>query len=352
MKNNRECRTQKNFSLLTVSQALTTACSFLLLFFSCIAAAEGIANVQANTPHLLSATTSAVKPTRTPPGRRSPTPTAHAPSPTFAATLTTIPSVQANETTPVKVVTPQPTQKQRSNQMPTRISRQPTPSTTSTVRKTSNSQQKSSPLSLFTIGTLFGIGSVMLLMFIGLLLLRKYLMPSARMRPSPSGATPWQRMRINSLDGPISNSNQSLHTQTTLAGISPTTGDIVPETDGYLPTTSNVIHTRRYFSSTTSNFPRGKKQSKLPPAHSLRPTRLKALKNNGILSEPRYRDVNLPRQNSLPGATLRESWEERDSEEAPSLDDPSLQETLQYYMLRGQLARQSNVSEQQEQDRA
>jgi hypothetical protein len=37
-------------------------------------------------------------------------------------------------------------------------------------------------------------------------------------------------------------------------------------------------------------------------------------------------------------------------EEVPSLDDPFLQETLQYYLLRGQLARQSNASEQQEHD--
>ena len=378
MKNNRECRTQKKFSFqetlgkvskscsnqainraarsrlagLTFPQALIAACSFLLLFFSCVGAVEGIANAQANTLHLLSATTSAVKPTRTPPGRRSPTPTAHAPSPTVAATLTTIPSVPANQTPTLKVATPQATQKQRSNQMLTPISKQPTPSTTSTVQKTSNYQQKGPPLSLVIIGTLSGIGSVMLLLVIGLLLLRKYLMPSASMKLSPSGSTSWQRMRINSLDGRLGNSDHSLQTRPTLGGSSLTSSDIMPQTNAYLPTTKNVIPSRKDFSSTTSNFPLKKKQSKLSTAHFLRPIKLKAMKNNVNLAESRSSDVNLSRQNSQPGAVLRESWKERDSEELPSLDDPSLKETLQYYMLKGRLARQSNASEQQEQDRA
>jgi hypothetical protein len=72
--------------------------------------------------------------------------------------------------------------------------------------------------------------------------------------------------------------------------------------------------------------------------------------NNGIVAEPRQNAFNLSRQNSQPGAVLREPGEERDLEEVPSLDDPFLQETLQYYLLRGQLARQSNASEQQEHD--
>jgi hypothetical protein len=336
----------------TISRALIAACSFLLLLFSCIGAVEGIANAQTNTPHLLSATTSAVRPTRTPPGRRSPTPTAHAPSPTLVATLTTIPSVTANETPSVKVATPQATQKHRSNQMPTPISTQPTPSTTSTVRQTSYFQQNDPPLSLVILGTLGGIGGVMLLLTIGLVLLRKYLMPSARMRLSPSGATPWQRMRINSLDGRESSSDQRLQTRPTLGGSSLTSSDIMPETDGYLPTTRNVIPSQSHFSSTTSNSPLKKKQLKLPTAHFLRPTKLKAMKNNGILDEPRNSDLNYFRQNSQLGTALREPWEEQESEEIPSLDDPSLQETLQYYILKGQLARQSNESEQQEHDKA
>jgi hypothetical protein len=326
----------KNTRKITIPQALIAACSFLLLLVSCICTVAGIANAQASTPYSLSATTSAVKPTRTPPGRRSPTPTAPAPSPTFAATLTTIPSVAANETPPVKVATPQATQRQRSNQMLTPISTQPTPSTTSTVRQTSYYQQNGPSLSHVIIGTLIGIFGVMLLLTIGLLLLRKYLPPSARMRLSPGGSTPWQRMRINSLDGRMSNSNHSLQTRPTLGGISPT---------------RNVIPSRRDFSSTTSNSTLKKKQLNLPTAHFLRPTKLKAMKNNGILDEPRNSDLNLSRQNGQPGAVLREPWEEQESEEVPSLDDPSLQETLQYYMLRGQLGRQSNASERQEHDR-
>jgi hypothetical protein len=321
MKNTRECSTK-----LTVSQALIAACSLLLLLFSCIGAVEGIANAQANTPHLLSTNTSALKPTRTPPGRRSPTPTAPAPSPTLAATLTTIPSVPANKTPSVKVATPQATQKQRINQMPTSISTQPTPLTTSTVRRTSNYQQQSPTFFLVIIDTLIGIGGVMLLLVIGLLLLRKFLIPSSRMRPSPSGATPWQRMRINSLDDRMSSSDQSLQTRPTLDISPPTGSDIMLETGSHLPATRI--------------------------AHFLRPTKLQAMKNSGILSKPRNSDLNLSRQNSQPGAVLREPSEERDSEELPSLDDPSLQETLHYYTLKGQLARQSNVSEQQEHDRA
>jgi hypothetical protein len=351
MKNTREYSMQKKFSL--ASRALIATCSLLLLLFSCIGAVEGIANAQANTPHLLSATTSIAKPTRTPPGRLSPTPTAPAPSPTLTATLTPIPTVPANATPPVKVATPQPTQKQRGNQMPTPISTQPTPSTTSAVRQTSYYQQNDTPpLSLVIIGTLSGIGGVMLLLAIGLLLLRKYLMPSAKVRLSPSGATPWQRVRINSLDDSMSSSDHSLQARTTLGGSSPTSSDFMPGTDGYLPTIRNVIPSRRGFSSTTSNFAQKKKQLKLPTAHFLRPTRLKEMHNSGILAEPKISAFNLSRQNSQLGAVLREPWEKGDSEEVPSLDDPFLQETLQYYILRGQLARQSNASEQQERDGA
>src|SRR6266496_3822699 len=262
MKNTREWSIQKKFSL--ASRALVAACSLSLLLFSCVGAVEEIANVQANTPHLLSATTSAAKPTRTPPGRHSPTPTAPAPSPTLAATLTTIPTVPANATPPVKVATPRATQKQKGNHMPTPISTQPTPSTTSTVRQTSYSQQKNKlPLSLVIIGILSGIGGVMLLLVIGLLLLRKYLMPSGKVRKSPSGAPPWQRVRINSLDARMSSSGHSVQTRPTLGGNSPTSSDFTLTTDGFHPTARNVIPSRRGFSSTTSNFAL-KKQFMLP----------------------------------------------------------------------------------------
>jgi hypothetical protein len=189
----------------------------------------------------------------------------------------------------------------------------------------------------------------MLLLAIGLLLLRKYLMPSAKVRLSPSGATPWQRVRINSLDGQMSSSGHSLQTRPTLGGSSPTSSDYMPGTDGYLPTIRNVIPSPKGFSTTTSNFALRKKQLKLPSAHFLRPTRLKKMRNSGILAEPKNCDLNL---SSQPGAVLREPWEKGDSEEVPSFDDPFLQETLQYFMLRGQLARQSNASEQQEHDGA
>ena len=106
---------------------------------------------------------------------------------------------------------------------------------------------------------------------------------------------------------------------------------------------------RKDFSSTTSNFPPQKKQQMLPAAHFLRPTKLKAIENGDIMAEPRNSDVNLSMQNSQ--AVLRKPQEERNSEHLPSLDDPSLQKTLQYYILRGKLARQYNPGEQQEHDR-
>jgi hypothetical protein len=346
MKNTRERSTQKNFS-----RALIAACSLLLLLFSCLGAIEGIANAQANAPHLLSAPISAVKPTRTPPGWHTPTPTTPTPSPTLAVTLTRIPTVPANTTPTVQGATPQATQTQRRILMPTPISTQPTPSTTSTIRPTSSSQQEgTTPISLVIIGTLSVIGGIMLLLAIGLLLLRKYLMPSAKVRLPPSGAPPWQRMRINSLEDRVSSSDHSWQRRQTLDGSSPTSNDCVPTTDGYLPITRNAIPSRRAFSSTTSSFALKKRQLKLPTAHLLRPTRLKKMLNNGIVAEPRQNAFNLSRQNSQPGAVLREPGEERDLEEVPSLDDPFLQETLQYYLLRGQLARQSNASEQQEHD--
>ena len=72
--------------------------------------------------------------------------------------------------------------------------------------------------------------------------------------------------------------------------------------------------------------------------------------NSGIVVEHKQSAFNLSRQNSQQEGVLREPGEERDSEEAPSLDDPFLQETLQYYILKGQFARQFNAREQKEQE--
>ncbi len=70
------------------------------------------------------------------------------------------------------------------------------------------------------------------------------------------------------------------------------------------------------------------------------------MNNNGIPAAFKDGAFIPSRQNSQPGAVLREPCEERGSEEMPSLDDPFLRETLQYYILRGQPARQSKESEQ------
>ncbi len=216
--------------------------------------------------------------------------------------------------------------------MPSPISAHSTPSTTSTVQRTSHLQQKSElPLFPVTIGILSGIGGVMLLVVIGLLLLRKYSMPSAKVRLPPSGAVPLQRVHTNTLDGNMNGFSYNVHS--------------LPAPGGFPPTTRNVIPSRRGFSSITSKSAPIKTQLVLPKNRLLKPTRLKAINNNGILADPKS-DTLIPRgQNSKPGAVLEEPWRERNSEELPSLDDPFLRETLQYYILRGQLAKQSKASE-------
>jgi hypothetical protein len=100
---------RSNVATSIVARALIAACALLLLLFSCIGAVEGIAKAQANALHVLSVPPSAVKPTRTPPGRHTPTPvpTTPIPSPTLAVTLTTMPTVLTNTTPSVQEALPQ-----------------------------------------------------------------------------------------------------------------------------------------------------------------------------------------------------------------------------------------------------
>jgi hypothetical protein len=326
----------------SVSRALTAICALSLLLFSCVSAVEGSANAQAHALHVLSVPSLAVKPTRTPPGRHSPTPvpTTPTPSPTLAVTLTTIPTALANATPPVLGTMSQAGGKRGDNPMPTSIPTQPTPSTTSTVWHTSSTQQKGNSSLLFVIiATLIGIGSVILLLVIGLSLLRKYLMPSTKVRLSPSGAPPWHRVKINSPDDHLSRSGHNLQALQTLDVSSPTSPDWMPTTDVSLPTINNVIPSRRTLSSITSNFAFKRNQLTLPAAHFLRPTKLKKMHKSSIVAEPENSPFNVTEQNQS-GAVLREPWEEPYWEDTPSLDDPSLRETLEYYMLKGQIARQ------------
>ena len=227
----------------TISRAMVAAFSLALLLFSCIGATGGITNTQATTADLLSASISTAKPTRTPPGRHSPTPTAPAsptaantpppaPTSTFAASPTTIPAMSANATPPLKVTIPPANQKQRGSPVPTPISTWPTPGT---AQHTSYDQQKSEfPLFPVIIGTLSGIGGVTLLLAIGLLLLRKYLLPPAEVRLPPSGAAPWQRVRLDSLDDGdrLSVSDENTQTLPALDGRAPTSADMVPAARG------------------------------------------------------------------------------------------------------------------------
>ena len=219
-----------------LSRAMVTAFSLALLLFSFVSAREGITNTQATAPDWRSASPSLAKPTRTPPGRQSPTPTtpasptatttaSPAPSPTFTALPTTMPTLPASATPPVKATMPSTNQKQRGSQISTPISTRPTPSTTSIVQHTFQQQQKSE-LALFPviIGTLSGIGGVTFLLAIGLLLLRKYLMPPAEVRLPPSGAAPWRRVRLDSLDDGdrMSISDENTQTLPVLGASAPT----------------------------------------------------------------------------------------------------------------------------------
>ncbi len=341
-----------------VARALIAACALLLILFSCIGEVEGIAKAQANALHVLSVPPSAAKPTRTPPDRRTPTPVPTTPtlSPTLAVTLTTMPTTMptalTNATPSVKEAMAHAAGKRGDNSIPTSIPTQPTPSSTSTVWNASSSQQKGNSSLLFVIiATLIGIGSVILLLVIGLLLLRKYLIPSAKTRLVPSGAPPWHRVTIKSLDDHTSGSSYSLQTLQTLDVSSPSSSDRMPTAGGFLPTMKNVIPSRRGFSSITSNFAFKRKQLTLVPAHFLRPTKLKKMHNNGIIAEPKNSASNFPEQNQS-GAAPHEPWEELHLGDAPSLDDPYLREMLEHYILKGQLARQqSNTHDQPGHDR-
>ncbi len=263
-----------------LGNAIVAVLSLALLLFSLIGMVAAIRGAYALTPNQLSASSLATKPTKTPPPRYSPTPTtvpsptptttpSPAPSPTFTATPTTIATVPASATPPVKATTSSGTGKPGGSQRPTPVSTLPTTSTGSPAVQHLSQVQQKGEVAFFpiVISTLSGIAAFALLVAVGLLLLRKWLMPMRKVKLPPSGAAPWQRVRTTSLHGSMNNSGYSIRK--------------LPTTDAFLPTTRNIIPSRKGFSFTTSNFV-PKWQSMLSMRHFLRPTRLKAINNSGM----------------------------------------------------------------------
>ena len=234
-----------------LGSALVVVLALSLLLFSLLGMVTG---VYALTPHQLSARPLSGKPTGTPSPRHSPTPTAlpsltatttlsPAPSPTFTAPPTTIApgraTAPASVPPPVKATTPSPTRKPRVSQRQTPVS---PPSTGSpAVQPPFRIQQRGEAafLPLLVMGILSGIAPCALLVAVGMVLLRKWLMPVRKVKLPPSGAAPWQRVRPTSLPGSINSSGSSMQP--------------LPTTDASLPAARNSIPSRKGFSSPTSN---------------------------------------------------------------------------------------------------
>jgi hypothetical protein len=284
--------------------AILAVLSLSLLLVSLIGTIGAITSTHALAPNQPFANSLAAKPTKTPPGRHSPTPTlvssptsTATPSSTFTATPTTIATVKA---------TPLATRKPGGSQMSTPASTLAT--STGAVQHPSQDQQKSG-IALFpiVIGTLSGIGGVVLLGAVGLLLRRKWRMPLGKVKLPASGAATWQRVRTTSQHGNMHTPGYSVQR--------------LPTTDGFLPTARNIIPSRRGFSSTTSNVaPKG--QSMPPTEHFLKPTRLRAMHNSGMPVAPKRNNSIPTRQNSQQIAAMSESSKDRNSEVMPWLDDP------------------------------
>jgi len=331
--NTRKKFTLPKYVMPATSRAILAILSLALLLFSFIGVIEGITNARAIAPNLPSTGNSVAKPTKTPPGKYSPTPTAPA-SPTFTATPTTISIGLPGVTPAISATTLTASQGSSGSQIPTPKSSLSTPSNTSDTQLRSQNQQDSEP-PLFSVvmGTLGGIAGLLLLFAVGLLLLRRYSMPVTRAKLASSNSFHWQRVRTDSLHDNMNNSSYSEPAPPTPRGRS------------FLSSTRNVIPSRRTFTSTISNFTQKRKQSFLPTGHSLKPTRLKAL-NSSTLAGPESNSSIPIIQNNQLKTTTGEPWKNRDSDEMPSLDDPFLRATLQSYIVKGQLARQSRESEQ------
>jgi hypothetical protein len=237
-----------------LGNALVVVLALALLLFSLLGMITAATGAHALTPHQLSARSLSGKPTGTPSPRHSPTPTAvpsltatAMPSPAPSSTFTTPPTMiatgrapaPASAPPPVKATTPSPTREPRVNQRQIPVS---PPSTGSpAVQPPSRIQQRREAafLPLVVMGILSGIATCTLLVAVGMVLLRKWLLPVRKVKLPPSGAAPLQRVPPTSLPGSINSSGSSIQP--------------LPTTDASLPTARNSIPSRKGFSSPTSD---------------------------------------------------------------------------------------------------
>jgi hypothetical protein len=287
--------------------ALGAVLSLALMLFALLGLLAAITGAYALTPKQLSASSLAGRPTKTPPPRRSPTPTTvpsptatatptPAPSPTFIATPTTRATVPASVAPLAKATTPSASGKPGGSQRPTPVS---TPSTSS---PSSPAVQQQEGDAFFPLVILSGIAAVALLVAIGLWLLRQWLLPVRKVKVPPSGAAPWQRVRLTSLPGNINSSGDRRQQLLT--------------TDAFLPATRNSIPSRKGFSSPTSHFG-SNWQAMRPTRQFLGPTRVKAIYTSGMRAGARGSSAILPGQNSQPMAPMSERGREKNAEEMP-----------------------------------
>src|SRR5260221_10861624 len=261
--------------------ALGAVLSLALLLFSSPGLLAAITGASARTPNQLSAYSWAERPTKTPPPRRSPTPTtvpsptapatpSPAPSPTFTATPTTRATIPASAAPPGKATTPSATGKPGGSPRPTPVSTPvSTPSTGSpAVHNPSRVQHKEGGAFLpLVLGTLSGIAAVALLVAGGRWLLRQWLLPVRKVKGPPSGAAPWQRVRTTSPHGSMNSPGDRRQP--------------FPTTDAFLPARETVYPPEEGVSSPTSSC--GPKwQAMWPTRQFLRPTRLEAIRTQGV----------------------------------------------------------------------
>ena len=233
-----------------LGSALVVVLALSLLLFSLLGMVTAITGVYALTPHQLSARSLSGKPTGTPSPRHSPTPTATAtlspaPSPTFTTPppmiATVIATAPASAPPPVKATTPSPTRKPRVSQRQTPVS---TPSTYSpAVQPPSRIQQRGEAafLPLLVMGILSGIATFALLVAVGMVLLRKWLLPVRKVKLPPSGAAPWQRVPPTSLPGSINSSGSSIEPFSTTDASPPAARNSIPSRKGFASPTSNGL---------------------------------------------------------------------------------------------------------------
>lgn len=175
-----------------------------------------------NTPTPTATATNTPTPTPTATATRSITPTATARGST--PTAGTTPTRSVATPTPGATLTPGTTPTFSTGQTPTTTTSNPTTTTNGSGSGSGNnpplpsSQSNWLPLSSVIPGLLIVLGAVSAIL-IGLVVLRNRLMPTTTPNANlpPSGAQPWRRVRVDSLNGVINHQND-LHSAATMPG--------------------------------------------------------------------------------------------------------------------------------------